>query len=95
MDNIEALAKKIMALFRNNHCRVGDIILPQWYMRFFSGLDTREQDLAPRAINWLEERERSYITVENESSYPNITLKLTQSGYDHIYGNADETGNEN
>ncbi|GHT58395.1 hypothetical protein FACS1894109_12560 [Spirochaetia bacterium] len=85
--NEEVLAEKIMALFRKNNCQAGDTISPQLYLAFLWGLNPSEQNLATEAINWLEEIQRSYITVKNEAAYPNITLRLTPAGYDHIYGN--------
>jgi hypothetical protein len=85
MTDEEILAERIMDLFRRNKCRAGDTISPQMYLGFYIGLNPNEQMLAIEAINWLIER--AYIAVENEDAFQNITLRLTQDGYDHIYRN--------
>jgi hypothetical protein len=79
--NVTELANAIMALFRENGCKAGDILQPQMILQFKLTLSPPEDGLFGNAVHDIKSRE--YITIEGSGIREQY--RLTQAGYNHIY----------
>jgi hypothetical protein len=79
--NVQEIADTLMELFKQNKCRVGDVIIPQWILQFRMKLNPDEGILVESAIHHLESIK--FVRIVERQNLE--CLELTQEGYNSIY----------